>query len=91
MKKLLLLACVLFFGIVKSKAGSKGFYVIDQPRLTINPHNFFVDFSALPFNYQGTTRHYTSDFSWNTIDEKGLYIAKITAGAKRYTSKFVKQ
>jgi len=52
---------VTFFDI----SGSKGFYVMDLPNMTISPFGYFVGSSAIPFNFQGVTNSTASDFSWN--------------------------
>jgi hypothetical protein len=56
------LTLVTFFDI----SGSKGFYVMDLPNMSVAPRSFFVGSSALPFNYQGTSNTSNSDFSWNS-------------------------
>ncbi|HEY9661818.1 MAG TPA: hypothetical protein V6C65_25465, partial [Allocoleopsis sp.] len=53
---------VTYFNI----SGTKGFYVMDLPNLTVAQRGYFVGAAALPFNYQGTSNSTAADFSWNS-------------------------
>jgi len=56
------LTLVTFFEI----SGTKGFYVMDLPNMTVAARSFFVGSSANPFNYQGVVNSTATDFNWNS-------------------------
>jgi hypothetical protein len=56
------LTLITFFEI----SGTKGFYVMDLPNMTVAARSYFVGSSAIPFNYQGVSNSSASDFSWNS-------------------------
>lgn len=45
----------------------KGVFVLDLPNISVSSRSFFVGSSAIPFNYQGVTDSYSSQFSWNDL------------------------
>jgi hypothetical protein len=56
------LTMVTYFNI----SGSKGFYVMDLPNMTIAARSYFVGAAASPFNYQANSNSTAVDFSWNS-------------------------
>jgi hypothetical protein len=54
---------ITFFDI----SGSKGFYVMDLPNMSIASRGYFVGSAALPFNYQTVVNSTASDFNWNSV------------------------
>jgi len=56
------LTLVTFFDI----SGSKGFYVMDFPNLSVPSRGYFMGSSASPFSYQGFINSTATDFNWNS-------------------------
>jgi len=58
---------VTFFNV----SGTKGFYVLDMPNMSIPARGFFVGSAANPFNYQGVVNSTATDFNWNNAISNG--------------------